>query len=159
MRLTVRSPFFIRVAVAVSCGLATAACSTANSTPGAGTAEVRSSAPCAGQGGLRLPPGFCATIFPDSIGAARHLVVAPNGDVFVNLRSSRRGPLASVAAGQVGLRDSNGDGRYGTSGAQKTSAAHPTFAGGRHGTLMGAARRGGDATVASNVSRLFTENM
>jgi glucose/arabinose dehydrogenase len=64
-----------------------------------------------GQAGLRLPAGFCATIFADSIGAARHLVVAPNGDVFVNLRSSRRGPVASIPAGQVGLRDTNGDGR------------------------------------------------
>jgi len=111
MRLTVPSPFLTCVAVAVSCGLATTACSTANSTPGAATAEIHSSAPCAGQAGLRLPPGFCATIFADSLGAARHLVVAPNGDVFVNLRSSRRGPLASIAAGQVGLRDTNGDGR------------------------------------------------
>ena len=39
------------------------------------------------------------------------MVVAPNGDVFVNLRSSRRGPLASIPAGQVRLRDTNGDGR------------------------------------------------
>lgn len=28
--------------------------------------------------GLKLPPGFCATIFADDIGHARHLVVAPN---------------------------------------------------------------------------------
>lgn len=61
--------------------------------------------------GLRLPPGFCATIFADSIGAARHLVVAPNGDVFVNVQRSQRGPFASIPAGQVGLRDSNNDGR------------------------------------------------
>jgi len=62
-------------------------------------------------GGLRLPPGFCATIFADSIGSARHLVVAPNGDVFVNLQKAQHGPVASIPAGIVGLRDTNGDGR------------------------------------------------
>src|ERR1700679_1320118 len=34
--------------------------------------------------GLNLPAGFCATIFADNIGHARHLVVAPNGTVYVN---------------------------------------------------------------------------
>ena len=34
--------------------------------------------------GLKLPPGFCATIFADGIGHARHMVVAPNGVVYVN---------------------------------------------------------------------------
>jgi hypothetical protein len=35
-------------------------------------------------GGITLPPGFCATVFADNIGHARHLVVAPNGVVYVN---------------------------------------------------------------------------
>ena len=34
--------------------------------------------------GLKLPPGFCATVFADGIGHARHMVVAPNGVVYVN---------------------------------------------------------------------------
>jgi glucose/arabinose dehydrogenase len=34
--------------------------------------------------GLKLPAGFCASIFADNIGHARHLVVAPNGVVYVN---------------------------------------------------------------------------
>ena len=38
----------------------------------------------ADKGGLKLPPGFCATVFADKIGHARHLVVAPNGVVYVN---------------------------------------------------------------------------
>ncbi len=29
-------------------------------------------------GGLTLPPGFCASVFADNIGRARHLTVAPN---------------------------------------------------------------------------------
>jgi glucose/arabinose dehydrogenase/mono/diheme cytochrome c family protein len=36
------------------------------------------------ESGLSLPPGFCATIFADGIGHARHLVAAPNGVVYVN---------------------------------------------------------------------------
>src|SRR6266851_1948662 len=59
---------------------------------------------------LKLPPGFCATIFADSIGSARHLVVAPNGDVFVNVQRSRRGSNATIPAGIVALRDTNRDG-------------------------------------------------
>jgi glucose/arabinose dehydrogenase/mono/diheme cytochrome c family protein len=39
--------------------------------------------------GLKLPPGFCATIFADAIGHARHLVVAPDGVVYVNTWSGR----------------------------------------------------------------------
>lgn len=61
-----------------------------------------------GNGGMTLPPGFCATIFADSTGSARHLAVAPNGDVLVN----RRGRAA--AGGVVVLRDTDGDGRADT---------------------------------------------
>jgi glucose/arabinose dehydrogenase/mono/diheme cytochrome c family protein len=39
--------------------------------------------------GLKLPPGFCATVFADGVGHARHLVVAPNGVVYVNTWSGR----------------------------------------------------------------------
>src|SRR5579863_6045599 len=40
---------------------------------------------CAGSdGGILLPPGFCATVFADNLGHARHLVVAPDGVVYVN---------------------------------------------------------------------------
>jgi glucose/arabinose dehydrogenase/mono/diheme cytochrome c family protein len=35
-------------------------------------------------GGLKLPPDFCATVFAEGIGHARHLVVAPSGVVYVN---------------------------------------------------------------------------
>jgi len=53
-------------------------------------------------GGIKLPPGFCATLFADSLPQARHLVVAPNGDVFVSMQG--RG-------GIVALRDADKDGR------------------------------------------------
>jgi glucose/arabinose dehydrogenase len=34
-------------------------------------------------GGIALPPGFCATIFADHLGKARHIAVTPSGHVFV----------------------------------------------------------------------------
>jgi mono/diheme cytochrome c family protein len=34
--------------------------------------------------GIALSPGFCASLFADNIGHARHLVVAPSGVVYVN---------------------------------------------------------------------------
>ncbi|HZO23382.1 MAG TPA: c-type cytochrome [Steroidobacteraceae bacterium] len=39
--------------------------------------------------GLKLAPGFCATIFADKIGHARHLAVAPDGVLYVNTWSGR----------------------------------------------------------------------
>ena len=47
-------------------------------------AAGRSSACPNDNSGLKLPPGFCATVFADGVGHARHLVVAPNGVVYVN---------------------------------------------------------------------------
>src|SRR3954470_20316050 len=43
----------------------------------------------AGNGGLTLPAGFCATVFADVEGGPRHIAVAPNGDVFVALGGGR----------------------------------------------------------------------
>lgn len=62
--------------------------------------------------GLTLPDGFCATLFADSLGAPRHLVVAPNGDVLVNTQA-RRGPDPNAAnpGGVYILRDADGDGK------------------------------------------------
>jgi glucose/arabinose dehydrogenase/mono/diheme cytochrome c family protein len=34
--------------------------------------------------GLKLPAGFCATVFADGIGHARHMAVGPSGVVYVN---------------------------------------------------------------------------
>src|SRR5579863_3492099 len=38
----------------------------------------------ASDAGLQLPAGFCATVFADGIGHARHMVMAPNGVLYVN---------------------------------------------------------------------------
>lgn len=67
----------------------------------------QAAAPCAqDSGGLKLPAGYCATVVADEVGPARHLAVAPNGDIFVALRNMPNAP-----GGIVGLRDTNGDGR------------------------------------------------
>lgn len=59
--------------------------------------------------GLTLPDGFCAVVFADGLGRARHIAVAPNGDVFVAIHRSRGGDDANV--GVLALRDSDGDGK------------------------------------------------
>ncbi|MEA3197402.1 MAG: hypothetical protein QOF32_1454, partial [Gammaproteobacteria bacterium] len=53
------------------------------------TAQPKTPACPADETGLHLPAGFCATLFADGIGHARHLVVAPNGVVYVNTWSGR----------------------------------------------------------------------
>ena len=63
--------------------------------------------------GITVPPGFCATVFADNIGHARHLVVAPSGVVYVNTWSGRYYGNTPPHAGGflVALRDTTGDGR------------------------------------------------
>ena len=54
---------------------------------------------------IQLPDGFCALTYHAGVGAARQLVVAENGDVFVALRN--RG---NQSGGVMALRDLDGDG-------------------------------------------------
>jgi glucose/arabinose dehydrogenase len=56
-------------------------------------------------GGLMLPGGFEAVVVADSVGAARHIAVNTNGDIYVKLRASY--PDGS----NVALRDEDGDGK------------------------------------------------
>jgi glucose/arabinose dehydrogenase/mono/diheme cytochrome c family protein len=60
-----------------------------------------------------LPAGFCASIFADGIGHARHLVVAPDGVVYVNTWSGRYYGNDTPHAGGflVALKDNTGDGK------------------------------------------------
>jgi glucose/arabinose dehydrogenase len=63
--------------------------------------------------GLTLPAGFCATVFADGIGHARHMVVAPNGVLYVNTWSGRYYGNDTPYAGGflVALQDKNGSGK------------------------------------------------
>ena len=67
-------------------------------------------------GGITLPAGFCASIFADTIGVARHLLVAPNGDVLVSVGDADAAGTTHMrgdkrAGAIVALRDTNHDGR------------------------------------------------
>lgn len=65
------------------------------------------------QTALHLPAGFCATLFADRVGHARHLVVAPNGVVYVNTWSGSYFHNDMVHSGGflVALQDTTGSGR------------------------------------------------
>jgi glucose/arabinose dehydrogenase len=98
---------FLAASVVVS------ACGPSQGEPGAAGADTLAAEPALAlpqcdpdNGGLTLPAGFCALVAHEGAGAARHLAVAPNGDVYVAL--SGRG----AEGGVVGLRDTTGDGRF-----------------------------------------------
>jgi glucose/arabinose dehydrogenase/mono/diheme cytochrome c family protein len=63
--------------------------------------------------GLKLPAGFCATVFADDIGHARHLVVGPGGVVYVNTWSGEYYDNVPPHAGRflVALQDKSGAGK------------------------------------------------
>jgi glucose/arabinose dehydrogenase len=65
--------------------------------------------------GLKLPTGFCATVFADGIGHARHLVVGPGGVVYVNTwTTDDYGPGKLPEGGfLVALQDKSGRGTAG----------------------------------------------
>jgi glucose/arabinose dehydrogenase len=83
-------------------------------------AAAASAPACANATGLTLPKGFCATVFADKIGHARHLTVAGNGVVYVNTW----GRHGDVERGGflVALQDTTGSGtanvikRFGVAG-------------------------------------------
>ena len=78
------------------------------------TTSGRSTARCQGDnGGLTLSPGFCASIFADNLGHVRHIVVAPDGEVYANTWSGRYFPNSPPPAGGflLALRDTRGTGR------------------------------------------------
>jgi glucose/arabinose dehydrogenase len=94
-------------------------------------ASTAGSGACVGDsGGITLSPGFCATVFADKLGHARHLAVAPNGVVYVNTWSGRYYHYDTPPPGGflLALQDSKGDGR-----ADKTVRFGPTKADGNAG--------------------------
>jgi len=71
---------------------------------GASSAAFAAGPPaCDGDNGkIKLPSGFCATVVANDLGTARHMAVAPNGDLYVALQSG----------GVVALHDSSGNGHF-----------------------------------------------
>ena len=66
--------------------------------------------------GLKLPTGFCATVFVEGIGHARHLVVGPDGTVYVNTWSGEYFGNDKTHEGGflVALQDKSGAGKADT---------------------------------------------
>jgi glucose/arabinose dehydrogenase/cytochrome c553 len=99
---------------------------------GAARARAGESRGCSNDAGLALPAGFCASIFADDLGQARHIAVAANGVVYVNTWSSHGRPPPEGGY-LVALEDSRGTGR-----ADVVKRFGPTEAqGGRGGTGIG----------------------
>jgi len=90
-----------------------------DTTAAAGAASTATKCPAGDSAQLTLPAGFCASIFADSIGKARDLVVAPNGAVYVTLENMGTSteqkvggqPQTPSPRGVAVLRDANGDGK------------------------------------------------
>jgi glucose/arabinose dehydrogenase len=103
MRLRLSSLSFLLVAVAGCAGGPRVA-------PGGASTAAARAACLPDNGGITVPRGFCAAIVADSLPRPRHLVVAPNGDVFVSLLGTGQGETARPG-GFVALRDTTGDAR------------------------------------------------
>jgi len=65
---------------------------------------------CANNAEITLPAGFCASVFADSLGRARYLAIADNGDVYVSIEGTRADQRTPSPA-FIALRDTNHDGR------------------------------------------------
>jgi glucose/arabinose dehydrogenase/mono/diheme cytochrome c family protein len=96
----------------------------------AGPARAQTTACPGDNGGITLSPGFCASVFADKLGHARHLVVASDGVVYVNTWSGRYYHNDTPPPGGflIALQDTKGTGR-----ADKTVRFGPTAADGDHG--------------------------
>ena len=104
---TTRAVLIIATVAALGCGKGD------NIKPGDTIAAATTTVACSpDNGGLTLAEGFCATIFADSIGHARHIAVNSNGDVYVNTWSGSYYQTPPHSGGfLVALRDTNRDGR------------------------------------------------
>jgi glucose/arabinose dehydrogenase len=81
--------------------------------PSSPAADAKSEACPNDDSGLKLPAGFCATVFADGIGHARHMVVVPSGVLYVNTWSGRYYGNDTPHAGGflVALQDKSGAGK------------------------------------------------
>jgi glucose/arabinose dehydrogenase/mono/diheme cytochrome c family protein len=92
--------------------LAVSSIAAAQNQPNSGAKTTSPSCPN-DNSGLKLPAGFCATVFADDIGHARHLVVGPGGVVYVNTWSGEYYDNVPPHAGGflVALQDKSGAGK------------------------------------------------
>ena len=79
-----------------------------------GSGEHTNSASCPSDNtGLKLPAGFCATVFADGIGHARHMVASQTGVLYVNTWSGKYygNDTPPVGGFLVALQDKSGTGK------------------------------------------------
>jgi glucose/arabinose dehydrogenase len=107
---TFRRATFVIASLCTWCVVTLPALAQSQSSP---ATESKSHACANDDSGLQLPPGFCATVFADNLGHARHLVVAPNGLVYVNTWSDEdyNDKTPPVGGFLVALQDKTGAGK------------------------------------------------
>src|ERR1700694_1345098 len=128
----------------VSAGSLTGCAQSKSETAAAPNAAATVKKTCEGDAGIAVPPGFCASIFADNLGHARHLAVAPNGDVYVNTWSSMYTMMKNAPGGYiVALRDADHDGR-----AETVE---------RFGTIHQDGKPGGGTGIAVHDGALYVE--
>jgi glucose/arabinose dehydrogenase len=89
------------------------ACDRPDSAKSTADSSTASAAQPAAETRVTFAEGFTGTIFADSLGIARHVAVAPNGDVYINTWRSPYDTARRMPPGGfiVALRDTNRDGR------------------------------------------------
>ena len=97
------------VALAAMCMVSSLAPAHKPSNPAAAGSEACPS----DDSGLTLPAGFCATLFAEGLGHARHMVASPSGVLYVNTWSGRYYGNDTPHAGGflVALQDKSGSGK------------------------------------------------
>ena len=105
-----KTPLSAFVALAAMCAGISVAPAQNESNPGA---TAKSQACPNDDSVLKLPPGFCATVFADHIGHVRHMVIAPSGVLYVNTWSGKYYGDDTPHAGGflVALQDKSGAGK------------------------------------------------
>ena len=75
--------------------------------------EAKNGPRCTDDAGLRLPSGFCASLFADNLGHVRHMVAAPDGVLYVNTWSGRYYANSPPPPGGflIALEDTTGRGK------------------------------------------------
>src|SRR2546426_10982567 len=74
-------------------------------------------------GGITLPQGFCALVVANDVGTARHMAVAPNGDLYVATQTSGRRGGPRRGGGVAAHAQHNGGGEVGDRARARPGAA------------------------------------
>ena len=109
-RPTAASSFVISSFIVALVLIGAASVCVAQSSQNTATAKAQSDHCAADNGGITLPPGFCATVFADNLGHARQMAFGPDGVLYVNTWSGTYYHNDKVPPGGflIALRDFEG---------------------------------------------------